>query len=172
MSKFNIVYATNPFLSQPGKDVTKVDSSMPKLIKDMFKTMYKEDGCGLAAPQIGIDKNIFVVDVSYAILDAQPMALINPKFTWASEKLYTQDEYCISVPGYGVKVTRPEEIKVNFLNEYGEPQSIHATGLLARCIQHENDHLKGITLLDYMSSLRRKIAVKKINKFEKILKHA
>lgn len=170
MSKFDIVYATNPFLSQPCKDVTKVDRDMPKLIKDMFDTMYKEDGCGLAAPQIGLDQNIFIVDVSYAHTDTTPMALINPKFTWASDTLCTKEEYCISVPGSGVKITRPEEIKVDYINEHGEPQSLHASGLLARCLQHENDHLRGVTLLDYMSSLRRKMAAKKIMKFEKLLK--
>jgi len=172
MSKFNIVYATNPFLSQSCNDVTKIDSDMPKLIKDMFDTMYKEDGCGLAAPQIGIDQNIFVVDVSYVDPDLKPMAIINPKFTWASDTTCTKDEYCISVPGSGVKVTRPEEVKLEFLNEYGEQKSLHASGLLSRCVQHENDHLKGVTLLDYMSGLRRKMATKKILKVEKYLQQA
>tara|TARA_R110002050_G_scaffold847_5_gene6007 strand:- start:14732 stop:15253 length:522 start_codon:yes stop_codon:yes gene_type:complete len=169
MSKYNIVYATNPFLSKPCNDVLKVTADMPKLIKDMFNTMYREDGCGLAAPQIGIDQNIFVVDISYSDPDSKPMAIINPKFTWVSEITCTKEEYCLSVPGSGVKITRPEEVKIEFLNEYGEQKSLHAHGLMARCVQHENDHLRGVTLLDYMSGLRRKMATKKILKIEKCL---
>lgn len=136
----------DPVLRKNSKTVTKITRRISELIDDLYDTMYDANGCGLAAVQVGILKKIFVVDCG-GEEERVPITFINPEILEAdgSEE---DTEGCLSVPGYQGKVTRASKIKVRFMNEDFEECELEAEGLLARCIQHENDHLYGILYTD------------------------
>ncbi len=124
-------------LTKQCKDVTKVTPRLKELIQDMFETLYDQDGVGLAAPQVGILKKVVVIDIG-----DDPHVLINPRIVETSGE-QTGNEGCLSVPGkYGV-VTRPAYVKVVYSDEELRPQEMEGTGLMARAICHELDHLNG-----------------------------
>ena len=127
-----------------------------RLIDDMFETMYAAHGIGLAAPQIGRTERIAVVDV-----DEQPFAIVNPVIDDSNGEAVKGEEGCLSIPDVYGDVTRPERVKVHALDRDGNPFEIDAEGLLARCLQHEIDHLDGRMFIDHMSVLRRKAALAK-----------
>lgn len=141
-------YLGDRVLRQPAKRVTKIDDEVRLLAKQMLQTMYSEDGIGLAAPQIGINKQIIVVDCELDKPEVPPLVLINPVITKTSQKTCVIQEGCLSIPQVFLDVTRPEEIEVSFKDEQGRPQKIKADGLLARVIQHEIDHLNGVMFVD------------------------
>ncbi len=141
-------YLGDRVLRQPAKRVTKIDDEVRLLAKQMLQTMYSEDGIGLAAPQVGINKQIIVVDCELDKPDVPPLVLINPVVTKVSQKTCVIQEGCLSIPQVFLDVTRPEEIEVSFKDEQGRPQKIKAEGLLARVIQHEIDHLNGVMFVD------------------------
>jgi len=124
------------------RKVTRFDDSLRRLVKDMFDTMYHHNGIGLAAPQIGIAKRILVADV-----DDQKMALVNPEIIW-TEGEETDVEGCLSWPGNFGEVRRHSAVKVRAQNPSGEVIEMTAEGLLARCLQHEIDHLNGVLFCD------------------------
>lgn len=128
----------DPVLSKECKPVKEMTPRVEQLIDDMFETMYENEGAGLAAPQVGILKQIVVIDVG----DGNQYVLINPRIVEQSGE-ETDFEGCLSVPGLRGKVTRAEKVTVEALNENFEQVAIAAEGLLARCIQHEVDHLHG-----------------------------
>jgi peptide deformylase len=135
-------------LRQPAKRVAKVDDSIRQLVIDMLKTMYSADGIGLAAPQVGINKQVIVVDCHPDDPDEPPLALINPVIKTTNQDVEVDQEGCLSIPGVYLDVCRPTEIEVSYKDEAGRPQTLRADGLLARCIQHEIDHLKGVMFVD------------------------
>ena len=135
-------------LRQPAKRVAKVDDSLRQLIADMLKTMYSADGIGLAAPQVGINKQLIVIDCNPDEPDMPPLALINPIIKRSNQTIELDQEGCLSIPGVYLDVRRPTEIEVSYKDEFGRPQTLKADGLLARCIQHEIDHLKGVMFVD------------------------
>jgi peptide deformylase len=114
----------------------------------MLQTMYSSDGIGLAAPQVGINKQLIVIDSEPNEPDNPPLVLINPKIIGYSSELCNGEEGCLSIPGVYMEVTRPETIDVSFKDENGRPSKLKASGLLARVIQHEMDHLNGIMFVD------------------------
>ena len=128
----------DPILNKECKPVKEMTERVAELIDDMFDTMYEGNGCGLAANQVGILKQIIVMDIE----DGEQYVLINPEIL-ETEGEVAEYEGCLSVPGMRGKVTRPERVKVRALNEDFEPIEIEADGLLSRCIQHEIDHLHG-----------------------------
>ncbi len=135
-------------LRTPAKRVAKIDDEVRQTVRLMLQTMYSEDGIGLAAPQVGIHKQIIVIDLEPDQPENEPMVLINPvvkKFGTAKE---VSQEGCLSIPGVYLDVERPEEIEVSFKDENGRMQTITATGLLSRAIQHEIDHLNGVLFVD------------------------
>ena len=132
-------------LRKVAKPVTEMNLRNKMLIKDMFETMYKAEGVGLAAPQVGVLKRIFVMDCSAD--KSRAMALINPEIL-ETEGEQTGDEGCLSVPGKHATVTRPMKVTVRALNEQMEEFTMTVEGLEARCVLHENDHLDGILYPD------------------------
>ena len=147
--------------------MASVDAEVKELMADMTRIMKEKQGVGLAAPQIGVSKRVLTMDLRHVKPEKPNMfCMANPEIIWASDEKETDKEFCFSIPSIGVPVTRPAEVKVRYLDEHNKTQEIHATGLLARCVQHEMDHLDGIATIDYLSPLRRKMAVKKLQRME------
>jgi peptide deformylase len=153
MSQLTILRYPDPRLHTVAKPVAAVDARLHKLVDDMLETMYEAEGIGLAATQVDVHERLVVIDVSEG--RDQPMVLINPEITWASEETRVGDEGCLSVPGIYDGVERSTAIKVQALNLDGKLQVHEAEGMLAVCIQHEMDHLMGKVFVEYLSPLKR-----------------
>lgn len=141
-------YLGDRVLRQPAKRVTKIDDEVRLLARQMLQTMYSEDGIGLAAPQVGVNKQLIVIDCELDKPEVPPLILINPVITKSSRATCVSQEGCLSIPQVFLDVTRPETIEVSFKDEQGRPQKLKATDLLARVIQHEIDHLNGVMFVD------------------------
>ena len=139
-------------LRKNAKRISKVDNSIRNLANEMLQSMYAAKGIGLAAPQIGINKELLVIDVNFEDSAADPLILINPEITDFGTTLNSYEEGCLSIPGVYLNVVRPSTIKLKFRDEMGRPRKMKADGLLARCIQHEMDHLKGVLFVDRVTS--------------------
>ena len=139
-------------LRTEAKRISKVDNQIRHLAKDMLQSMYSAKGIGLAGPQVGISKELLVIDINFEDSAAEPLILINPEITAFGSTLTTYEEGCLSIPGIYLNVVRPSTIKLKFRDEMGRPRKMNADGLLARCIQHEVDHLRGILFVDRVTS--------------------
>ena len=142
----------NRALRKPARRISKVDESIRELARDMLKSMYSAKGIGLAAPQVGINKQILVIDLDIENPTNPPLVLINPEIVTSSATLETYEEGCLSIPEVYMDVIRPSSIKLSFRDEMGRPKKMNADGLLGRCIQHEIDHLKGVLFVDRVSN--------------------
>ena len=178
MALREILTFPNPLLAETSTDVTSVTDELRTLIRDMVETMYDAPGIGLAAPQVGVLKNIIVVDVPEEVEgegEDEPtwqsclIVLLNPKIEEASGEI-CYDEGCLSVPELEVKVRRAREIVVTGLDQNGEDIRLNCSELQAVAVQHEMDHLKGILITDHASHLKRSLYAKKIKKREKAKK--
>ncbi|MCE3230274.1 MAG: N-formylmethionyl-tRNA deformylase [Alphaproteobacteria bacterium] len=169
MALLPVLTAPNPRLKIKAEPVERVDEEVRRLMDDMLETMYASDGMGLAATQVGIDKRIIVIDLHAGENGKPPrvMKLANPEVLWASEETAFVDEACLSVPNLYAAVGRPTSIKIRYLNEHNKLVEIEEDGPLARCIQHEIDHLDGILYIDHLSRLKREIMVRKLMKARK-----
>jgi len=146
-------------------EVPADDAGLDQLIRDMFETMYDARGIGLAAPQIGLGKRLIVVDVGdESGKDVGPFALFNPKVVESSADTEKQEEGCLSIPGVTGAVERPYGVTVEGVDRQGNPVRIEAEAMLARCLQHEIDHLDGILFIDRMSPLKRNMVLRKYRK--------
>lgn len=141
----NIRKIGDEVLRKKCKEITEITPRDLVLIKDMAETMYEADGVGLAAPQVGILKRLFVIDIRD---EEGLMVFINPEILETSGS-QLDDEGCLSVPGESCEVERPNYVKVRAFNEKGEQFILEAEGLLARAVLHENDHLNGVLYVDY-----------------------
>jgi peptide deformylase len=153
MSLLPILRYPDPRLHKVAKPVTVFDHRLKKLVADMAETMYEAPGVGLAASQVDVHEQLVVIDTSETHDDLR--VFINPQITWASPEKQVYDEGCLSVPGIYDGVERPARVKVRALDLHGKPFEIEADGLLAVCIQHEMDHLKGKVFVEYLSPLKR-----------------
>lgn len=144
----------DPVLRTPAKAVTEIDGSIAQLVRDMIETMYAAPGVGLAAPQIGVQKRIFVYDIGEGA-----KVMLNPKITESSGE-WTYEEGCLSVPGLFWHIIRPKDIHIEGMDMDGGDISLDATEYLARVFQHEFDHLQGMLLLERLTSDQRKKAMK------------
>ena len=144
--------------------VSGVDKPLRALVDDMFETMYDAPGIGLAAIQIGVPRRIVTLDVSRRDDQQEPLALINPEITWASEERSTYEEGCLSIPEYYEEVERPARVRVKFHDLDFKEREIEADGILATCLQHEIDHLNGVLFIDYLSKLKRDRVIRKFTK--------
>ena len=167
MAKLDIVIAPDPVLKTKAPAVDAVDDGVRRLMDDMLETMYAAPGIGLAAPQIGVLKRILVCDVAGADDEPQPLSMVNPTLVWESAETETAQEGCQSLPDQYADVTRPAAVRVRYLDADGSPQELAAEGLLARCVQHEMDHLDGILFTDHLSTLKRNIIMRKLTKWKK-----
>ncbi len=178
-----LIIAPDPLLKQVSKPVEKVDDALREFMNDMLQTMYSEAGLGLAAVQVGVLKRVLVMDVDYETEDhhhhdhhgcggvhvknTNPLFLINPEIVEKSEDLSSYNEGCLSFPGARADVIRPEEVLVKFIDYHGEKKTMLMEGILATCVQHEIDHLNGVTFVDHISKLKRDVVLNKMKKLKK-----
>jgi peptide deformylase len=155
-------------LHKIAKPVTVFDDRLRQLIADMAETMYEAPGIGLAATQIDVHEQVIVLDVSDT--RDQLQVLINPEILWASEERRVYDEGCLSVPGIFDGVERPSQVRIRALDINGVASEFDADGLLAVCVQHEMDHLRGKVFVEYLSPLKRNRIKSKLQKEERELK--
>ncbi len=153
-SPYKVRVFGDPVLRKVAADITDVDGKLVKLVDDMLETMYAEPGIGLAAPQVGVQRRLFVYDVGDG-----PEALINPVIT-ESRGEWVYEEGCLSVPGLFWEIVRPKEIHLTGYDLDGNEVSIEADELLSRLFQHELDHLEGVMLIDHLDTDTRKAALK------------
>ena len=156
----DIVLAPNECLKTECAPIDKIDGKVRQLAKRMLRDMYAADGCGLAAPQVGELVQLVVIDVDYGAGNKNPYVLINPKVVVADGEERENGEGCLSFPGITVPVSRPTHVVVQALNLDGELMQYEARdNLLAMCLQHEIDHLHGVTMLDHLAPAQRVRAV-------------
>jgi peptide deformylase len=158
VSVLDIRVLGDPILRQDTKEVGSVTDEHRRLIDDMFDTMHAAKGIGLAAPQVGRSERIAVVDVQGG---SQPIALVNPEIVQSSSETDKSEEGCLSIPDVYGDVERASHVIVRALDRNGEPFEMQADELLARCFQHEIDHLHGKLFIDYLSVLKRRSALNK-----------
>jgi peptide deformylase len=156
MAPYSIRVVGDPVLRQRAADVTTIDGRLAKLAEDMIVTMYEAPGVGLAAPQVGVEKRMFVYDVGEG-----PRTLINPVIS-ESDGEWAYEEGCLSVPGLSWQIIRPKQVLLTGLDLDGNEVSTEADELLARCFQHEIDHLDGVLLLERLDADTRRAALRTI----------
>lgn len=166
MALLPILEVPDPRLKIKAAPVAEVDAELRKLATDMLETMYQAPGIGLAATQVGAMKRICVVDVTDKKNgeEPRPMVLVNPDITWRSEDAEAAEEGCLSLPSHYADVIRPRSVRVRYLDLEGAEQEVAADGLLARCLQHEIDHLDGVLFIDRISTLKRNMILRKLAK--------
>ena len=168
----------NPVLREKAQRVTEVTDELRALADRMLSAMYTADGIGLAAEQFDHTEALFVLDIpAKADQDEQgmplnpgvkmPLAIFNPEIIGASEETDVMEEGCLSFPGLQVAVTRPKEVALRYLDRDGNEKVINARGLLARAIQHENDHLNGVLLVDHMTPVDKILKAGKLKQLQK-----
>ena len=167
MALKKILTEPNKVLRQVSKSVEKVTKEEQKLMDDMLESMYHANGIGLAAIQIGVPKRIIVMDIAKNDEKRNPMYFVNPVIKNKNKDLSTYEEGCLSVPNQFAEVDRPSTCEVEYLDYKKKKKILHATGLLATCIQHEMDHLEGILFIDYLSKLKKSMILKKLSKHKK-----
>jgi len=178
-----LIIAPDPLLKKISKPVEKVDDALRELMQNMIATMYQENGIGLASVQVGILKRVLVMDIDYEIEDhnhhhnhdncsgvhvknSNPQYFINPEIIEFSKNNSSFNEGCLSFPGARAEVIRPESIKLKYLDFNGEKQVKEFDGISATCLQHEIDHLNGITFVDKISPLKREMILKRMKKIK------
>jgi peptide deformylase len=164
MALLDILHYPDDRLRTIAKPVEQVDDTIRQLVSDMLETMYDAPGIGLAATQVNVHLQVIVIDISDD--RNQPLCLINPEILH-QEGTETCEEGCLSVPDFYESVKRAEKITVRALNEQGEEFTLDADGMLAVCIQHEMDHLKGKLFVDYLSPLKFQRFKKKLQKLQR-----
>ena len=164
MAKLPIVAAPDPRLKIKARPVSCVDDKIRRLMDDMLETMYAAIGVGLAAPQVGQSSRVIVLDIARDGEKPQPMKLANPEIIWRSSELTTGSEGCLSLPEHYADVSRPERIRLRYVDYQNEIREVEASGLLATCLQHEIDHLDGVLFVDHLSSLKRGMILRKLAK--------
>ncbi len=148
-TKLKIRVEGDPCLRKKSKKVAEMNSSERLLVASMIKTMHENNGIGLAAPQVGLNKQIFVVDIGES-----PMAFVNPQIL-SKKGMDVMEEGCLSLPGVTVKVKRPQTIKVRYCDEQNREYTKEFSDLMAKVILHENDHLQGKLIIDYAGFRQR-----------------
>jgi len=173
MAILPIVTAPSPILKKKSLAIDLVDEQIREFMHDMLKTMYEDKGVGLAAVQVGVLKRILVVDLqndddNERPKDFYPLFIANPEIIEKSSEQVLATEGCLSLPEQKVEVARSNSIKIKFLNYNNNLQELSLDGWLARVIQHEMDHLDGKLLVDYLSSLKRNVALRKLQKLKNL----
>ncbi|HXH25004.1 MAG TPA: peptide deformylase [Vicinamibacterales bacterium] len=152
-----------PILRHPASPVVEITGEIQQLVDDMIQTMYAAPGIGLAAPQVGVPLRLFVCDLSVGRSPAELLTFINPEFV-ERDGTQLEEEGCLSVPGFNAAVPRPARVLLKGLDREGREQVVEAQGLLARCFQHEMDHLEGTLFIDRLRGLQKDMILRKIKK--------
>ncbi|RNF36197.1 peptide deformylase [Paracoccus methylarcula] len=170
MSIRPILIHPDPRLKKLAEPIASVTPEIEALADDMLATMYDAPGVGLAGPQVGVLKRIFVMDANRdPEAERQPMVLINPEVTWSSDETNTHEEGCLSIPEQYAEVTRPAQVKMRWLGLDGKTHEQEFNGLWATCAQHELDHLNGVLFIDHLSAIRRQMITRKMVKLKRDL---
>ncbi|WGF89703.1 peptide deformylase [Marinivivus vitaminiproducens] len=151
-------------LKTRAEPVVTIDDTLRRTMDGMLEAMYEAPGIGLAGPQIGLMRRVVVVDTAGQDEPRRPIRLINPEILWASSERAIAEEGCLSLPGYYGEVERAAAVRVGYTDETGQAREIEGDGLLARCLQHEIDHLDGILFIDHLSALKRGMILRKLAK--------
>lgn len=167
MPNLPILVAPDARLKRPAAAVGRVDGEVRRLMENMLESMYAANGIGLAAPQVGVLKRVIVVDVSALDAPNEPIRLADPEILWHSDDAVVGEEGCLSLPDQYADVKRPSRIRVRYLDHENEIRELEADGLLAKCIQHEIDHLDGVLFVDHISAVKRNIILRKLSKAKK-----
>ncbi|HAR80196.1 MAG TPA: peptide deformylase [Succinivibrionaceae bacterium] len=167
--KYQVVIFPDERLRRPNTDVTEFNNELKEICENMFETMYADEGIGLAAPQVGINKRLVVIDIpdDNGNQGDNRIVLVNPRITKLEGEIVDSEEGCLSVPGYQAAVKRYEKCSVDAKDVDGKDIHFDADGLFAICLQHETDHLDGKLFIDQLSRLKRDRLKKK---YSKILK--
>ena len=167
MSLLPIIHAPDPRLKLVCAPVTRVDEEVRTLMNDMLETMHSAPGIGLAAPQVGVGRRVLVVDVARGEEPPQSYRMANPEIVWRSDTVVLKEEGCLSFPDHYAEVARPDSVRVRYLDHESEMRQIEASGLLARCVQHEIEHLDGVNFVDHLSALKRGMILRKLRKVQR-----
>ena len=164
MALREILTVPNPVLKQVSTPVERVDDDLRQLMDDMLETMYAAPGIGLAAIQVGVPRQVIVMDLARQDDPPEPRYFVNPEILWASDETAPYEEGCLSVPEVYDEVDRPARVRLRYLDYNGQEVVEEAEGLFAVCIQHEMDHLNGVLFIDHLSRLKRDRAVARVRK--------
>lgn len=167
MAILPIIVAPDARLKAISAPVGQVDGEMRALMDDMLETMHAAPGVGLSAVQVGVPRRLIVVDVARRDEPPAPLFLADPEIVHFSPETVTMEEGCLSFPEHFAEVLRPAAVTIGYLDRDNRRQELAAEALLARCIQHEIDHLDGILLVDHLSAIRRGIILRKLVKTRK-----
>ncbi|MBC8267252.1 MAG: peptide deformylase [Rhodospirillaceae bacterium] len=167
MTVYPIIVAPDPRLKLKSKSVEQVDDEIRTLMDDMLDSMHVARGIGLAAPQIGVQKRVIVVDTAKEEEEPRPIRMANPEIIDVSDDDQVHEEGCLSLPEQYSEVVRPQRVRVRYLDHENEIREMEAEGILAVCIQHEIDHLDGILFVDHISALKRNMILRKLTKIKK-----
>ena len=160
----DILVAPHPSLRRRARPVRPEDRAMLRtLLPRLYESMYRAPGIGLAAPQVGIDLRLAIVDLMTNDVRV-PITLVNPEIVRSSDQLAAREEGCLSLPGQYAEVVRPEGVRVRFTDLDGQPHELDADGLLATCLQHEIDHLDGVLFVDHLSTIKRNMILRRLAK--------
>ena len=163
MAVLDIIEAPDRRLTTRSAPVERIDSSVLRLLDEMLETMYAAPGIGLAAPQVGVLRRVFVADLG-GEGERAPIYVVNPEIVAHSETVSIAEEGCLSLPKQFGEVARFDQVRMRYLDRQGANQEIEADGLLARCLQHEIDHLNGVLFVDHLSALKRTMILRRLAK--------
>lgn len=171
--KLPILIHPDPRLKKVCDPVPDLSDDLRVLAKDMLGTMYDAPGIGLAAPQVGVLSRLIVLDcVKEEDAAPRPLVMFNPEIIASSDDMNVYEEGCLSIPDQFADVTRPDSVKVGWIDENGNPQEEEFDGLWATCVQHEIDHLNGKLFIDYLKPLKRQMITRKMVKLKRELARA
>ncbi len=159
-----IIKVPDDILKQTSDNVETIDDNVKKLAYDMLETMYHHNGIGLAAVQVGVLKNIIVIDVSSKDEEKKPLFFINPKIKNFSDEQSIYEEGCLSIPDTFIEIQRPKLCTVEYIDLNCKKNELQCDGLLSTCLQHECNHLEGKLIIDFLSKLKKEVLIKKLSK--------
>lgn len=166
---YDIIIVPDPVLKQTAQEVQSFTPDIQKQMDKMLATMYDAPGIGLAANQVGLLNRVLVMDLTRRSEgeESKPICMANPEIIWESEEPSVMEEGCLSIPQQYADVERPARVRVKYLDYDGKEAELEASGLLSHCVQHEIDHLNGVLFTDYLSSLKRNMMLRKVDKMKK-----
>ncbi|MGH1456504.1 MAG: peptide deformylase [Alphaproteobacteria bacterium] len=178
MSDYKIITVPHATLKQVSQPVDSVNDAIRKQMDGMLKAMYDAPGIGLAANQVDLLNRVLVMDLKKRaergydedeeeLETPDPICMANPEIIYESEEMSAMEEGCLSIPKQYAEIERPAIVRVKYLDYNGKPAELEASGLLSHCVQHEIDHLNGVLFIDYLSSLKRNMILKKVDKLKK-----
>lgn len=167
MTKLPITVFPEPILREKAAPVERIDDDTQRLLDDMLETMYDAPGVGLAAPQIGLSRRIFVMDAARDDDPPTPRCVINPEILQQGDELRVYEEGCLSLPKIFAEVQRPSSVLLRYVDRKGEIQEEWLEGHAATVAQHELDHLNGVLFIDHLSRLRRDFLIRKFRKIRR-----